>query len=86
MIKAEFIKLCRSEFGITMFSNPELFLPMKQIFGISGRTFVNWFYKDGTQTYFDTMVDFYFENKRLKAENSKLSECLVSLSKRVENL
>lgn len=86
MTTDDFKTLCRDEFGITMFSNPETYAPMKEVFGISGRAFVNWCYKSSPQPYFDAMVKLYFENKRLKAENLKLSESLANFNKRMENL
>lgn len=86
MTKDQLKQFCRDEFGMTIFTNPEEYTDMKKVFGISGRTFVSWMYERPIQKHFVAMAELYISNKKLKSDNAKLSEALVQLNKRVENL
>jgi len=79
MTKDEFKTFCQDEFGMTQFSSPDCFKSMTEVFGVPGRTMVNWIQKDIVRPYFDASVKLYFENKKLsqnlKSIYKKLSSC-----------
>lgn len=78
MTKEDFKNFCRNEFNIKQFSTPECFKPMENVFGVRGRTFVNWIQKDNVRPYFDASVKMYFENKKLSGELKLIYKKLIS--------